>query len=240
MSLLELERVSKRYGRRPGDRVALRDVSLQIEPGELVAVLGRRRSGRSTLLRVAAGVEVPDEGVVRFAGHNLASGSADVGDGGIGYCQRSFRPGEGRVVLDQIMVRLLARGASPSSAESRAHAALVGAGAEQCAGFEPDDLNGAEAVRVAIARALAGNPRLLVIDEPTKGVDLLERDSILLLLRTLANEGVAVLMSTGETPCLSGVDRGLTIGGGELHGRQRSELAPVLPLRRAAGRGVGG
>jgi putative ABC transport system ATP-binding protein len=234
MSLLELEHVSKRYGRRPGERVALRDVSLQIEPGELVAVLGRRRSGRSTLLRVAAGVEVSDEGVVRFAGHKLASGGADAGDGGIGYCQRSFRPGEGRAVLDQIVVRLLARGASPSSAASRAHAALARAGAERCAGLGPDDLDSAEAVRVTIARALAGNPRLLVIDEPTKGVDLLERDSILLLLRSLANEGVAVLMSAGETPCLSGVDRGLTIGDGELHGRPSSELAPVLPLRRVA------
>ncbi len=235
MSLLELERVSKRYGRLPGERVALRDVSLQIEPGELVAVLGRRRSGRSTLLRVAAGVEAPDEGVVRFAGHNLEGGG---GDGGIGYCQRSFRPGEGRLVLDQIVVRLLARGASPSRAASQAHAALVRAGAERCAGLEPADLDSTEAVRVAIARTLACNPRLLVIDEPTKGVDLLERDSILLLLRSLANEGVAVLMSTGETPCLSGVDRGLTIGDGELHGRPSSELAAVLPLRRAAGRRV--
>ena len=234
MSLLELERASKRYGRRPGERVALREVSLRIETGELVAVWGRRRSGRSTLLRVAAGVEVPDEGVVRFAGHNLADRGASVGDGGIGYCQRSFRPGEGRLVLDQIMVRLLARGASLSSAGSRAHAALVRAGAERFAGLEPDDLDGAEAARVAIARALAGNPRLLVIDEPTKGVELLERDSILLLLRSLANEGVAVLMSTGEAPCLSGVDRALTIGDGELHGRPSSELAPVLPLRRAA------
>ncbi|MGA2162990.1 MAG: ATP-binding cassette domain-containing protein [Solirubrobacteraceae bacterium] len=238
MSLLELECVSKRYGRRPGERVALRDVSLQVEPGELVAVLGRRRSGRSTLLRIAAGVEVPDEGIVRFAGNNLACGGGDDGDGVVGYCQRSFRPGEGRLVLDQIIVRLLARGASPSSAASRAHAALVRAGAERCVGLEPVDLDGAEAVRVAIARALAGNQRLLVIDEPTKGVDLLERDSILLLLRSLANEGVAVLMSTGETPCLSGVDRGLTIGDGELHGRQSSELAEVLPLRRAAGRRV--
>jgi ABC-type ATPase involved in cell division len=234
MSLLGLEHVGKRYGRRPGERVALRDVSLRIETGELVAVLGRRRSGRSTLLRVAAGVEVPDEGVVRFAGHNLAGGGAYGCDGGIGYCQRSFRPGEGRVVLDQILARLLARGASLSSAGSRAHAALVRVGAERCAGLEPDDLDGAEAVRVAIARALAGDPRLLVIDEPTKGVELLERDSILLLLRAIANEGVAVLMSTGETPCLSGVDRALTIGDGELHGRPSSQLAPVVQLRPAA------
>ncbi len=234
MSLLELERVGKRYGQRRGERVALRDVSLRVDTGELVAVFGQRRSGRSTLLRVASGIEVPDEGVVRFAGRGLASSGANVG-GGIGYCQRSFRPGEGRMVLDQILVRLLVRGVSPSTACSKAHAALARAGAKQCAGLEPKELDSAEAVRVAIARALAIDPQLLVIDEPTKGVDLLERDLILLLLRALANEGVAVLMSTGETRCLSGVDRALTIGDGELHGTPSSELAPVLQLRRAAG-----
>jgi putative ABC transport system ATP-binding protein len=234
MSLLELEHVSKRYDQWSGERVALHDVSFQVESGELVVVWGRRRSGRSTLLRVVAGVEVPDEGVARFAGRDLAHRGVDACGGWIGYCQRSFRPGEGRVVLDQIVVRLLARGVSQSSAKSLAHAALARAGVERCAGLGLDELDGAEAVRVAIARSLAGDPRLLVVDEPTKGVDLLDRDGILLLLRSLANQGVAVLMSTGETPCLSGADRGLTISDGELHGRPSSELAPVLELRRSA------
>jgi ABC-type sugar transport system ATPase subunit len=76
----------------------------------------------------------------------------------------------------------------------------------------------------------------LVIDEPTAGVDLRERDSILRLLRSLANQGIAVLTSTGDTPSLSGVDRGLTIQDGVLRGRPSSELAPVLPLRAAQGR----
>lgn len=237
MSLLEIEHVSKSYGRRSGTRVALRDVSLRIEAGELVAVWGRRHSGRSTLLRVAAGVEVPDHGVVRFAGRNLADGDGAAREGGIGYCQRSFQPGEGRSVLDQITVRLLARGVSRLSAEPDAQAALDLAGVKHCAAREPSDLDGAEAMCVAIARALACKPRLLVIDEPTIGVDLLERDSILRLLRSLANRGIAVLASAAETTCLSGVDRALTIDDGELHGRPSSELASVLPLRRpAAGR----
>jgi ABC-type sugar transport system ATPase subunit len=237
VSLLELERVSKRYRHPPAERAVLREVSLEIEAGELVAVWGRRRSGRSTLLRLAAGVEVPDEGTVRFAGRDLAAGGVEGCDGGIGYCQRSFRPAEGRVVLDLILVPLLARGVPPSEAMKRARSALECVGVEHCAGLSPDELDDAEAVCVAVARVLAYGPRLLVIDEPTKGVDLLERDRILLLLRSLANEGIAVLMSVGETACLAGVDRALTIGGGELHGKPSSELAPVLPLRRSAAGG---
>jgi ABC-type lipoprotein export system ATPase subunit len=235
MSLLELEHVSKRYGRGPGEHVALRDVSLQIDAGELVTVWGMRRSGRSTLLRVAAGVETPDEGLVRFAGQNLADPRA-VRAGRIGYCYGSFRPSEGKVVLDQIVVSLLTRWESPSRARSRARAALERAGVAKCATREPSELDSAEAARVAIARAIAGEPRLLVIDEPTKGVDQLERDAILLLMRSLADEGIAVLASTGTTTGFLGADRGLTIGDGELLGEQHgSELAPVVPLRRSAG-----
>jgi predicted ABC-type transport system involved in lysophospholipase L1 biosynthesis ATPase subunit len=236
MSLLELEHVSKRYGRGPGERVALHDVSLRIDAGELVTVWGMRRSGRSTLLRVAAGVENPDEGLVRFAGQDLADRGAVVRAGGIGYCYTSFRPSEGKVVLDQILVSLLTRGESPARARSRARAALERAGVAQCATREPDELDGAEAARAVIARAIAGEPRLLVIDEPTKGVDQLERDAILLLLRSLADDGIAVLSSTATTTGFLGADRGLTIGDGELLGEQHGpELAPVVPLRRSAG-----
>ena len=92
--LLELEEVSKRYGRGLG-AIVLRDVSLALEPGELVAIWGRRRSGRSTLLRIAAGIERPDAGVVRFQGSDLAGPRGDVLGGGIGYCQGSFFPPKG-------------------------------------------------------------------------------------------------------------------------------------------------
>ena len=238
MSLLELERVSKRYGHRQGQRVALREVSLQIDTGELVAVWGRRRSGRSTLLRLAAGVEAPDEGVVRFAGRDLAAGGVEGCGGGVSFC-RSVHFVRVRVASFSTCCWYgCSRAASRPPRRWGRHAAHWSGSAWSAArGLSPEELDEAEAVRVAIARSLACSPRLLVIDEPTKGVELLERDRILLLLRSLANEGIAVLMSVGEASCLAGVDRALTIGDGELHGRPNSELAPVLPLRRpAAGR----
>ena len=232
MSLLELEHVSKCYGRL-NERVALRDVSLQIEAGEMVAVWGVRRSGRSTLLRMAAGVEAPDTGVVRFDGHDLSDRRGERLGDGIGYCRRTFRPSEGQLVLDHLIVGLLARGAPLSLAASRAREALERVEIGRCAALRPSELDCAEAVRAAIARALALEPRLLLIDEPTIGVDLLARDGILRLLQSLALEGMAILASTGESPGLSGA-RALTLSEGELHGRQARELATVVPLRRSA------
>jgi ABC-type multidrug transport system ATPase subunit len=234
MSLLELECVSKAYGRSASRRVVLREVSLEISAGELVAIWGLRRSGRSTLLRIAAGLEAPDIGSVRFAGRKLTGREGDGLRGEIGYCRRAFGPSDGRAVLEQLMLSQLARGASTEEAMLRARSALARADAHCCAELRPGELGVAEAVRVMIARALAGRPRLLVIDEPTLGVDLIERDQILALLRSLAEEGTAILTSTDKTAGLAGADQALSLGDGELRGGVAAELAPVVPLRPAS------
>jgi ABC-type ATPase involved in cell division len=232
MSLLELEHVSKCYGPL-NERVVLRDVSLRIEAGEMVAVWGMRRSGRSTLLRIAAGVEAPDTGVARFEERDLRDRRGERLGDGIGYCNRTFRPSDGRLVIDHLIVGLIARGEPLVLAATRARAALERAEIGHCATLRPGELNCAEVVRAAIARAIAFAPKLLLIDEPTIGVDLLARDGILLLLQSLAREGIAIVASTGESPGLSGA-RALTLSEGELHGRPARELATVVPLRRSA------
>jgi putative ABC transport system ATP-binding protein len=237
MALLELERVTKLYRRGSRERLALADVSLQLEAGELVAVWGRHGSGRSTLLRVAAGIEQPDRGEVRFAGRLLSDGRRRVANSAIGYCQTAFRPAEGELVLDHLLARLLARGVPSESAQSIAHEALRRVGAEACAMLAPDELDGAELMRVAIARTLALEPKMLVIDEPTLGIEAPERDGVLQLLRQVADGGVAVLMSTGGLAAsLAGADRALSLEDGELHGESAPELAPVVELRRSGRR----
>jgi ABC-type sugar transport system ATPase subunit len=233
MTLLALERVSRRYRHGSREHVVLRDVSLRLDPGELVAVLGPRHSGRSTLLRVAAGIEPPDAGRVRFAGRELTAGGDALGDG-IGFCRRAPHGGEGQTVLDELMVGQLARGVPPRVARTRAWTALERTGAAECAAHGSHELDSGEAVRVTLARALALEPSLLVIDEPTGSVELLERDPILSLLRSLADEGIAVLMSTGDATALSGSDRALSLSEGELRGETSPELAPVVALRRLA------
>jgi ABC-type multidrug transport system ATPase subunit len=231
MALLELDHVSKRYRRGSRERLALGDVSLAVEAGELVSVWGMRGSGRSTLLRVAAGIELPDSGVVRFDGRTLFDGRRRLPSREIGFCLRALRPAEGRVVLEHATTGLLARGVRESVARERAREALRRTGVEECEMLEPAELSGGEAVRVAIARALAPGPRLLIVDEPTAGVEVEERDRLLALLRSLANEGIAVLASAGELSAgLAGADRALALRAGELHGESRAELATVVEL----------
>jgi ABC-type multidrug transport system ATPase subunit len=234
MSLLALEHVTRRYRSGAHQRVVLDDVSLTLDAGELLAVWGLRRSGRSTLLRVAAGIEPPDSGVVRFEGEDLARHRDALGSG-IGYCRTSYGEGEAQGVLEELTAGQLARGVPQSAAHSRAFAALERTGATECAGRGLHELDGGESMRVSIARALTLGPSLLVIDEPTKGVDLLERDAILSLLRSLADDdGIALLVSAGEATALSGADRALSLSDGELRGSLRPELAAVVPLRRRA------
>ena len=160
MSLLELERVSKR--RRVGvrERMLLRDVSLEVDRGEYVVVWGSRGSGRSTLLSVAAGVERPDTGTVRFQGSDLADLRGDALGDGIGYCQKRLHGREGQGALDEVMMGLLARGVAPAQARARAAQALARAGVEAHAMSATRELDAADAVRVALARTLALQPLL--------------------------------------------------------------------------------
>jgi ABC-type sugar transport system ATPase subunit len=236
VSLLELRRVSRFHARGARRVEVLRDVSLEIETGELVAVWGVRRSGRSTLLAVAAGVDPPDAGEVLFDGVDLnARGAAALGNG-IGYCRPVVGQPGGRSVMENVCAGLFARGVSALDAQSRARRALERVGAERCNDLMLGELDAAEAVRVSIACVLVFAPRLLVIDEPTKGVDLLDRDEIILLLRSLADDGIAVLVSDGDGSGLSDADRSLSLAGGQLRGKTIPELGALLPLARTAGR----
>jgi ABC-type lipoprotein export system ATPase subunit len=232
MSLLSIEHVTKRYRRGRLERVAIRDISLEIEPGELVAVWGARFSGRSTLLRVAAGIELPEDGRVVFEGRDLAGRRDSVLGRRIGYCQTGLCAAQRGLVVEYVSAGLLAQRTLPRQARRRGQELLQRVGAEHCARLECHELAGAEIARVAIAGALVTSPALLVIDEPTAGVDLLERDPLLSLLRSIANEGTAVLMSTGDAQGLSGVDRALSIDSGELRGEVRRGQADVVQLRR--------
>jgi ABC-type sulfate/molybdate transport systems ATPase subunit len=233
LSLLSIEHATKRYRRGRLERVAVRDVSLELDPGELVAVWGARFSGRSTLLRLAAGVELPDEGRVLFEGRDLAHSRNGVLGRRIGYWHASLAAAQHELVIDQVAGGMLAQRALPKQARRRAQELLLRTGVEHCERLQCHELAGAEIVRVALASALATTPALLVIDEPTSGVDLLERDPLLSLLRSIANEGTTVLVSTGEAQGLSGVDRALSMDGGELLGEVRSSDADVVQLRRA-------
>jgi ABC-type sugar transport system ATPase subunit len=230
MNLLQLENIGRRFT--GGAYLALQDISMTIDAGEMVTIWGERRSGRSTLLRIAAGIEQPDSGIVRFAGEDLSGRGRETFGGDIGFCRTAFRLSAGPTVLAQLMASQFARRVPRSTALSRACKALERVAAERCSRLSASDLKRDEVVRVAIARALTSDPRLLIFDEPTIGVDVLERDGILKLLRSLADEGIAVLTSTGDGTGALGSDRVLTLGGGKLRGELTPELATVDDLSR--------
>ncbi len=226
MSLLEVDRVSKRFG----SRTALEEVSFVIEEGELVAVWGERRSGRSTLIRACAGVEQPDAGEVRFAGKPMSRRHGTVLGRRLGFVRRTFAPSSGATVLEQLLTAQLARRVPRTEALSVAWRKLDLAGVERCARERPDDLTAAETIRVALARVLTAEPQLIVVDEPTIGVELLERDPILELLSSLTRCGTAVLMTAAQGTGLLGADRVLAVAKGRVQGQLFPETASVTPL----------
>lgn len=234
MSLLVLQSVTKRYSTGRREELALRDVSLDIDAGELVAVWGMRRSGKTTLLRVASGMEAPDEGAVCFGGQDLSRDRSGLLGSEIGYYNVNFVAAQGGAVVDHVAIGLLARGIPRARARAQADATLERVGAAACADMDPRSLDPAEAARVAIARALVGSPRLLLLDDPTNGVDVLHRDAILDLIRSIADEGVAVLMTVGEATTVA--DRVLSIDAGRVRGDVAPEQAPIVPLRPRANR----
>lgn len=236
MALLELDHVEKHYRRGTRDIVALEDVSLSLDPGEMVVVLGGRASGRTSLLRVAAGIDRPDAGFVRYAGRDLHEGARLLGRE-IAYCRTERLPPSPTTVLQQLLSDELARGSRGAAAQARAYRALRRVQVEHTADRAACELSADEEVRVAIARALSCEPRLLLIDEPTLKINYSARDPLLRLLKTLADDGLAVLSTTGEGTGVLGATRVLSLDRGTLRGEFAPELAPVTDIaqRRHAG-----
>lgn len=234
MSVLALENVSKRFRRGHRELVALRNVSMEIENGEVVCVSGGRGSGRTTLLRIVAGDERPDEGRVRFSGVDLR----EANDGlrrQIAFCNLRFLPAHGRDACEHVAMPLRAVRVSHDQAGLLAHRALERVGAAELAFTPPHEWIPSEAVRVSLARAIVREPRLLILDEPTNGVDPLERDPLLSLVQRIAHEsGIATLLTAGDTSSLTGADRVLRLSEGELLGRTAPSSAEVVELRRPA------
>jgi putative ABC transport system ATP-binding protein len=234
MSVLALETVSKRYRRGHRELVALRNVSMEVETGEVVCVSGGRGSGRTTLLRIVSGTERPDAGRVRFAGVDLRE-ATDALRRQIAFCNLRFLPAHGRDACEHVMMPLHALHVSHDEAGLLAHRALERVGAAELAFTSPHEWIPSEAVRISLARAIVREPRLLILDEPTNGVDPLERDPLLSTIKRIAHEsGIATLLAVSDTASVTGADRVLRLSDGELLGRAAPAAAEVVELRPPA------
>ena len=187
-----------RFFRRGGEEVAaLRDVSLTLAPGELVAVVGPSGSGKSTLLNMLAGLDDPDGGSVRVAGRQLSheppSVQSRLRGRLIGVLTQSSGLVEHLDVLGNLRLAGSFREPAPSTAELRALLEEVQLMARTRA--RPSMLSGGETARANLAVALAGNPRLLLADEPTAEVSTTEEAALLQLLRVLRSDRATLIVT---------------------------------------------
>jgi putative ABC transport system ATP-binding protein len=201
-SLLSLRHVSKSYWRDPNETVVLADISLDVHGGEVVAIWGQRGSGKTTLATIAAGIDVPDHGVVLFEGRDLnesRSGLAYALHEGIGWLER-MGPGDDLPIIDYVALPLF-RKHSPRYARRHAVAALARVGIAECATERWETLSDGERTLVTIAHALVRSPRLLIADTPTANLDLFQREEVMGLLRSAADEdNLGVLITVPDMP----------------------------------------
>jgi predicted ABC-type transport system involved in lysophospholipase L1 biosynthesis ATPase subunit len=235
--LLSIERVSKAYPDGDERLTVLDGVCFELAPGAQVGVYGRARSGKSTLLRIAAGIERPDDGSVRFEGRELTrmrtGARARLLRRSVGYLAMSdWRPVPGEDVLGHVVTALGSDGFTPSEARRKARAALdaVGLG---CDRRPPavSSLSAAERARLALARAIVREPRLVIVDEPATMPSVEERDRFCALLRGVARErSLALLSASAEMAALQGMDVLMAISRGELRSSAPRRDATVVQL----------
>ncbi len=232
-ALLYLDRITKRYLRGEAELLVLDQVELEIAPCDFVAVRGRRSSGKTTLLRIAAGTELPDSGQVLFQGRdiNQISGGAraDLLNGDIAFVQRTGPSTQGLTMLDYVALPLF-EGLSKVDAHYRAEVALHRVGADDCASLTWDMVSEGARTLVSIAHALVRSPKLVLADDPVAGLGAVESSVVLGLLSDLAKEGgVGILMVSPELPEVRPKPRVMSLSHGRLIG-PRAPVGDVIDL----------
>ncbi len=196
-ALLRVENLRKAYG----DRVVLRDVSLEVEPHDVVCLIGASGSGKSTLLRCIDLLEDVDDGAVHFEGREVTDPRVDARAvrGRMGLVFQAYNLFPHMTVLDNLtLAPRRVHGVPVDQAEARARALLERFGLADKADEHPDRLSGGQQQRAAVARALATDPALLLLDEVTSALDPELVGEVLDILRDLAAGGTTMVLATHE------------------------------------------
>jgi ABC-type lipoprotein export system ATPase subunit len=242
--LLSFANVSKCYPDGGRESVVLDEVSFDIGVGASVGVYGERGSGKSTLLRLAAAIESPDGGTIRFDGKDITRTSA------AGRARLLRRPvallseadwlsSPGEIVLDHVAVAIGSGGLTLREAKHRALAMLDTVGVSAVGAAERTaSLSAAKRARVMLARALVREPKLLLVDEPAPMPSLTDHERFCAALRRVTGErGIALLMASENLATLGGMGTLMSLSaGGELvsSGEERGTVVRLAPRRAAA------
>src|SRR3954463_550063 len=208
----------KGYGAGRTARRILDGASLEVERGEMVAIVGRSGSGKSTLLHLLGGLDWPEAGWIEFGGERLIARDADhIRARRVGFVFQGFHLVPELSGLENVLLAARVPGAAPSA--PRRGAELVGElGLGPVADALPHELSGGEQQRFAVARALAGDPDVVLADEPTGNLDAASGAQVLGLLRAAADAGRAVVVVTHEREMTASADRVLELRDGRLAG----------------------
>ncbi|HWH31845.1 MAG TPA: ABC transporter ATP-binding protein [Egibacteraceae bacterium] len=215
--VISLRGVHKRY---PGGVHALRGVDLDVNAGEMLAIVGPSGSGKSTMLHIVGTLDLPTEGSVHLAGHDISHLNDRELSGlrarTIGFVFQQFFLLSGTSALDNVATGAVYTGLPPRERRARAAAALDRVGLGHRVDHHPNELSGGERQRVAVARALINDPQLILADEPTGNLDSKTEAQIIDLLQHLHDEGTGVLVITHSHEIAATMPRQVSLHDGRI------------------------
>lgn len=204
MSIVMTEKLTKIYGHGETAITALREISLHIEPGELVAVMGPSGCGKSTLLHLIGGLDRPTSGRVLLDGQDLAALDdnhlTEIRRRKVGFVFQFFNLIPVLSALENAALPLMLDGIKPAEAKQRAQEWLERVGLVDRLEHRPDQLSGGQQQRVAMARALSTEPALILADEPTGNLDSRAGDEIANLLRQISDQWEQTILMVTHDP----------------------------------------
>lgn len=218
--ILELVGVSRTLGEGVQLVAALTDISLVVNVGELVAVMGPSGSGKSTLLGLAGALDAPTEGVVSIDGSPLAgltkTARAALRRDHVGFVFQSYNLIPTLTAAENVSLPLELAGTSARQAQGAALTALREVGLDDVSWMFPDELSGGQQQRVAVARAMIGERRLILADEPTGALDSATGEVVMESIRSRCDHGAAALVVTHDSRLAGWADRVLFLRDGQI------------------------
>jgi putative ABC transport system ATP-binding protein len=233
MALIDLRGLGKIYHSGETEFAALRDVNLQIERGEFVAITGSSGSGKSTLMNILGCLDSPSQGAYLLADRDVAKQSrielARVRNEFIGFVFQNFNLLARTSAAENVELPLIYAKVPPAERHRRAKEALDRVGLAHRAGHHPSQLSGGQQQRVAIARALVTNPPLILADEPTGNLDSATSVEIMRLLTALQKSGMTIVFVTHEADIAAYAGRKLLLKDGVVVSDER-QTQPQMEL----------